>query len=180
MDRTDFLKMLDAEGLIRFQGGIKGFLDRSFRIMCNPSINTIYLLRKMQYYASSNTPYGKIRTMQLKRKLLIRYGMHVSQHAQIGVGLRIPHPTSIVIGAKTVIGDNFTIYQNTTIGGRRTGDVKKGNQPLIGNNVTVFAGAMILGGVHVGDNVIIAANSVLMSDAEENGVYAGTPAKRVR
>lgn len=106
--------------------------------------------------------------------------MHISPYAQIGTGLHIPHPTSIVIGAKTVIGENFTIYQNTTIGGARTGDVKKGNQPKIGNNVTVFAGAMILGKVNVGDNVIIGANSVLLSDAEENGVYSGTPAKRVK
>lgn len=134
----------------------------------------------MQYYASCNNIYKKFRTRQLINKLIRRYGIHISPYAQIGVGLHIPHPTSIVIGAKTIIGNNFTIYQNTTIGGARTGDVKKGNQPKIGNNVTVFAGAMILGKVNVGDNVIIGANSVLLSDAEENGVYSGTPAKRVK
>lgn len=64
--------------------------------------------------------------------------MYISPYARIGVGLHIPHPTSIVIVAKTTIGDNFTIYQNTTIGG-----------------------AMILGKVNVGDNVIVGTNSFL-------------------
>lgn len=180
MTKNEYIRILDSENLTPPRGRVKDLLKWLFVIIYNPSANATYLLRKMQYYAYCKTPYKKIRTIQLKSQLLRRYGMHISPYAQIGAGLHIPHPTSIVIGGKTVIGDNFTIYQNTTIGGARTGDVKKGNQPKIGNNVTVFAGAMILGKVNVGDNVIIGANSVLLSDAEENGVYLGTPAKRVK
>ena len=66
------------------------------------------------------------------------------------------------------------------IRGGRTGDVKKHNQPTIGDNVTIFAGAMGLGKLHVNDNSIIAANSVLLKDTEGSGVYAGSPARKVK
>ena len=47
------------------------------------------------------------------------------------------------------------IYQNCTIGDR------KGGRPTIGNNVIIYAGAMILGDISIGDNCIIGANSVV-------------------
>lgn len=64
-------------------------------------------------------------------------------------------------------------------GGGKTGDVKKGNQPILGNNITVFAGAKVLGKIIIQDNCIIGAQSVVLKDAPEKSVLAGVPAKQV-
>ena len=55
-----------------------------------------------------------------------------------------------------------------------------GNQrkTVIGNNVFIGWGATILGGSHIGDNVIIGANSVVSGNVDSNSVYAGNPARK--
>lgn len=50
----------------------------------------------------------------------------------------------------------------------------------IGNNVWVGRNVCILGGVTIGNNAIVGANSVVTHDIEENSVYAGCPARRIR
>lgn len=49
----------------------------------------------------------------------------------------------------------------------------------IGNNVFIGMNAVITRGVTIGDNVIIGAGSVVTSDCESNGVYAGSPARKL-
>lgn len=50
---------------------------------------------------------------------------------------------------------------------------------VIGDNVYLGIGAMVLKGCHIGDNVIIGAGSVVTKDLESNSVYAGNPARRI-
>ncbi len=50
----------------------------------------------------------------------------------------------------------------------------------IGDNVWVGEKSTILKGVQVGNNTIIAANSVVNNNLESNGVYAGSPAKLIK
>lgn len=98
--------------------------------------------------------------------------------AQLGHGILIDHGAGVVIGETTVIGDNCTIYQGVTLGGVGT---KKGKRhPTLGNNVTVGAGAKILGSFEVGDNCTIAANAVLLKTLEDNVMAAGIPARAVK
>ena len=49
-----------------------------------------------------------------------------------------------------------------------------------GDNVTVYAGAKILGDVRVGNNVIVAANAVVVKDVEDNCIVGGIPAKVIK
>ncbi len=49
----------------------------------------------------------------------------------------------------------------------------------IGNDVWIASNVTILKGVHIADGCIIAANSVVNKDTEENGIYGGTPAKKI-
>lgn len=134
----------------------------------------------MQYNGSIPGKIHSYVTQRLHMKLATKFGIHISPNAKIGVGIHLPHPTSIVIGNSVVIGKRCSIYQGCTIGGARTGDAKKGNQPVIGDNCVLFSGSMILGNIHVADNCIIAANSVLLQDAYESGIYAGSPARKVK
>lgn len=72
----------------------------------------------------------------------------------------IDHGDGVVIGETTIIGDDVTIYQGVTLGG--TGkDIGK-RHPTIGNNVTIGAGAKVLGPITIGSNVKIGAGSIVL------------------
>lgn len=79
----------------------------------------------------------------------------------------------IVISSESLIGDNCSIYQNTTIGAGH------GGYPIIGNNVTVYANSVIAGKIIIGDNAVIGACSFVNTDVPANSVFAGVPAKRI-
>lgn len=98
--------------------------------------------------------------------------------AQLGHGILIDHGSGVVIGETTVVGDNCTIYQGVTLGG--VGTQKGKRHPTLGNNVTVGAGAKILGSFEVGDNCTIAANAVLLKPLEDNVTAVGVPARPVK
>ncbi|SEU05349.1 serine O-acetyltransferase [Lacrimispora sphenoides] len=98
--------------------------------------------------------------------------------AQLGHGILIDHGSGVVIGETTVVGDNCTIYQGVTLGG--VGLNKGKRHPTLGNNVTVGAGAKILGSFDVGDNCTIAANAVLLKPLESNVTAVGIPARPIK
>ncbi|MGL5436570.1 MAG: serine O-acetyltransferase [Lachnospiraceae bacterium] len=98
--------------------------------------------------------------------------------AQMGRGILIDHGSGVVIGETAVVGDNCTIYQGVTLGG--VGLNKGKRHPTLGNNVSVGAGAKILGAFEVGDNCKIAANAVLLKPLEHNTTAVGIPARPVK
>lgn len=103
----------------------------------------------------------------------------ISEGAEIGPGLFIPYAQCIVIGMDVKIGENATIYHGTTIG-EIVGKENEGKRyPEIGNNVLLGAGSKILGPITVGDNSMIGANAVLLTDIPANTVAVGIPAQIV-
>lgn len=99
--------------------------------------------------------------------------MEIFYSSFIGRGLKINHGCGSVIGARCVIGDNCLIHQNCTLGDR------DGGRPTLGNNVIMYAGSMVLGNVKIGDNTIVGANSIVISDFPANSILVGTPAKNI-
>jgi serine O-acetyltransferase len=75
-----------------------------------------------------------------------------------------------------VIGENCRIAHGVTIGGR-SGHYEV---PVIGNNVTVGVGAVVLGPIKVGDHAIIGANAVVIHDVPAHAVVAGVPARIIK
>jgi len=88
----------------------------------------------------------------------------------IGAGLFIEHGFSTIIAAKT-IGIDCSVYQQVTVGYD-----DNGNAPVIGNNVKIYPGAKVIGGVTIGDNVVIGANAVVVKDIPPNCTVVGVPA----
>ncbi len=91
-------------------------------------------------------------------------GIDINAGAVIGDYFFIDHGTGIVIGETTVIGDQVKLYQGVTLGAlsTRKGQMLKGmkRHPTIGDRVTVYSGASILGGETViGDDCIIGSNA---------------------
>lgn len=107
------------------------------------------------------------------------YGLYVSPHARISRTVKFPHPTAIVIGEGVVIEDGVRIFQSVTLGGARIGDWQAGRYPVIGKGTTIFAGAVIVGDIRIGENCVIGANSVVLSDIPDNSTCVGAPARVV-
>lgn len=93
----------------------------------------------------------------------------------MGGGNSLEHNAlGIVISSKVVIGDNCRIYQHVTLGSGKDG------YPTIGNNVIIYTGATVCGKIHIGNNVIIGANSFVNRSFPDNVVIAGVPARIVK
>ena len=91
----------------------------------------------------------------------------------IGKGLFLCHGFATTIGAKS-IGENCWINQQVTIGHANGGD------PVIGNNVYIFAGAIVLGNIKIGDNAVIAAGAVVLKNVPNDCIAIGNPAQILR
>lgn len=100
-------------------------------------------------------------------------GIEIHPGAKIGRKLFIDHGMGIVIGETTTIGDNCTIYHNSTLGG--TGKDKYKRHPDLGNNVMIGSGAKVLGPIKIGNNVKIGANSVVLKNIPDNVTVVGIP-----
>lgn len=106
-------------------------------------------------------------------------GIEIHPAAQIGKNLFIDHGMGVVIGQTAIVGDNCTIYQNVTLGGKGDGLHGEKRHPTIGNNVMIGAGAQVLGPIEVGDNAKIGANAVVTSDVAAGATMVGNPARAI-
>ena len=100
--------------------------------------------------------------------------LDISETAEIGGGLIVQHGYGTIVAPRK-IGKNCWVNQGVTIGYTNNDDC-----PIIGDNVTVYCGAKVLGDVHVGNNVIVAANAVVVKDVQDNCVVGGVPAKVIK
>ena len=91
----------------------------------------------------------------------------VTSKNQIGKGLLIVHGFSTIINAEK-IGDYCSIYQQVTIG------YGKGGKPTIGDNVTIYAGAIIIGNITIGNNCIIGAGAIINKSIPDNSTCVGS------
>ncbi len=104
-------------------------------------------------------------------------GIEIHPGATIGRRLVIDHGMGIVIGETAVIGDDVTLYQGVTLGG--TGKARGKRHPTLGNDVTVGAGAKILGAVTIGDGARIGGGTVVLKDVPPHTTAVGVPARAV-
>ena len=97
--------------------------------------------------------------------------------AVIGRNFFIDHGF-VVIGETSVIGDNVTMYQGSTLGGTNpTNGVGGKRHPTIGDDVIISLGAAVLGPLMVGKGSRIGANAVVNKDVPEGATMVGIPAK---
>ncbi|MBI5137116.1 MAG: serine O-acetyltransferase [Nitrospirae bacterium] len=102
-------------------------------------------------------------------------GIEIHPGAVIGHAFFIDHGMGVVIGETTEIGHHVTLYQGVTLGG--TGKERGKRHPTLGNHVVVGGGAKVLGGIVIGDNVKIGANSVVLKPVPDNCTVVGIPGR---
>lgn len=101
-------------------------------------------------------------------------GCRLEPWAEIGPGFLIMHSGSCGVGRGSQIGSNFTLFQDANVVARHGNDY-----PVIGDNVTVYSGARLVGPVHVGSGTRVGANAVVLHDLPEGCLALGVPARPV-
>lgn len=133
-------------------------------------------LRWLEYYTNKTKyvwDYPILVYLLLKhRRLSLKYGIKIEPNV-VGKGLYIPHFLGGVIVNAFKLGDYCTITAGCVIGSKTGQDLLA----EIGNNVEIAIGAKIIGAIKIGDNSIIAPNSVVVKDVAPNSIVSGIPAK---
>lgn len=96
---------------------------------------------------------------------------------RIGAGLCLLHGGTVVINSESEIGVNCTISHGVTIGHTIGG--KHPGSPKIGNRVFIGPGAVVLGGITIGDDAAIGANAVVTGNVASSAVVVGIPAREI-
>lgn len=126
--------------------------------------------RDLYYYRYRDKKIVKVLTCLYKGQSALFIG------GNIGKSMMIWHGFSTVINCERM-GDNCSVWQCVTIGNKLDNEGKK---PRIGNNVKICAGAIIVGDVEIGDNVIVGAGSVVTKNVPANCVVGGVPARAIK
>jgi serine O-acetyltransferase len=106
-------------------------------------------------------------------------GIEIHPQARIGSNLFIDHGTGVVIGQTALIGNDVTIYQGVTLGGKGGPDNGTKRHPTIMDGATIGAGAQVLGNITIGRNARIGAGSIVLSSVPDECVAVGNPARKI-
>lgn len=141
---------------------VRGFWD--------PGPKLLRAIRRYQAARKAGGLLGKIRSKywavnHLFWSTITQCEIHLN--CQIEGGLRLTHPTGIIIHPDAQIGPNCMIFQQVTLAGAVT---------LLGH-VDIGAGAKILGPLVIGEHALIGANAVVTGDVESGATMVGIPAR---
>lgn len=102
-------------------------------------------------------------------------GVEIHPGAVLGRRFFIDHGMGVVVGETAEVGDDVLMFHTSTLGGR---SMTKGKRhPTVGDRVVIGAGAKILGPIHIGDDVQVGANAVVVKDVDPGSVVVGVPGK---
>ena len=112
------------------------------------------------------------------------YGSHI----KVGKNFFANYNCTIIDVADVIIGDNCQMAPNVAIytaghpvyPSTRNTAYEYGKEIVIGNNVWIGGNTVILPGVHIGDDVVIGAGSVVTKDIPDRCIAAGNPCKVIR
>lgn len=176
--KNDLKKYIQADeialGKLTFQGKIKGLLV--------PNIHSYErMLRVCEYYKNCRKDLiGRI-IFAIKYIRFQRYSIKLGYTIPLNVfgpGLCICHYGTIVIHKDVKFGKNARIHADVNIGSyNRNSGRGETASPIFGDNVYIGPGAKIFGGIRIGNEVAIGANSVVTKNVPDGVSVAGAPAK---
>lgn len=156
--------------LYRFSSsvGYKSLLSSIFK---SEGFRFIFLWRISRSFDVIN-PFGFLSRLFLKH-YTYKYGIQIPRTVKIGAGFLIPHHGGIVLNSKSIIGANCTLMHNVTLGNTKRGS--RQGAPTIGDSVYIGPGAVIVGKIQIGNNVLIAPNSYINIDIPSDSIVLGNP-----
>lgn len=135
----------------------------------NATFRHLFYYRKLK--AAKNPIFRYYYTLKIKmaRK---KSGIELWK-ADIGEGALFIHPFGITLGDGIRAGKNLTMLKGSTIGKIKGG--KKAGSPVLGNNVYIGLNSTVVGGINVGDDVLISANSFVNFNVPSHSIVIGSP-----
>lgn len=144
-----------------------------------------------------------LHSLAVRQNVLIGDNFHVGPRSviwaprQLRIGNDVYIGKNVTIEVDGCIGDGALIANSVGIVGRSDHDIKSqgvtirrspwvGDKPevlskpvLIGADVWIGYGAVVLSGITVGDSAVVAAGAVVTKDVAENTIVAGNPATAI-
>ncbi len=143
-------------------------------VLCYPGLHAVWAHRLSHWLWRRGAKLPARFLAELMRKWT---GVEIHPGAVLGRGVFIDHATGVVIGETAEVGDNVTIYHGVTLGGTSLDRVKR--HPTVEENVTIGAGAKVLGAITIGAGSQIGANSVVIKAVPPGAVVVGVPGQIV-
>ncbi|HEY4194567.1 MAG TPA: hypothetical protein VGM63_03470 [Mucilaginibacter sp.] len=177
-NKEDYLKYLHEDRIAN--GNPKTTFLRSLFIYSEHLRIMKYLriLRRMEYLTNINKGFiEKISfaiTTYRYHKMSYKLGIWIPVNT-VGYGLKMYHIGNTGIGFGTTLGNNCTLQKGVMVG-----PTTPGKGPIVGDDVYFAPGAKVFGNIKIGNNVIVAPNSVVIKDIPDNCVVSGVPAKIIK
>ena len=156
---TDAEAMFDSDPAAQNPGEVI-FCYPGFRAICNYRIAHVLYRLEVPFIPRMITEMAHSET-----------GIDIHPGATIGHHFSIDHGTGIVIGETSVIGDYVRIFQGVSLAGAKLPPDEKGNtirgiarHPILGNHVTVYSNATLIGKIYIGDGATICGNVWVAED----------------
>ena len=156
---TDAEAMFDSDPAAQNPGEVI-FCYPGFRAICNYRIAHVLYRLEVPFIPRMITEMAHSET-----------GIDIHPGATIGHHFSIDHGTGIVIGETSMIGDYVRIFQGVSLAGAKLPPDEKGNtirgiarHPILGNHVTVYSNATLIGKIHIGDGATICGNVWVAED----------------
>ncbi len=166
---------LFAEDMARYR--TKGLT--TIDLWLNPAVWSIATYR-LGHYAFTGQAHTLIRLpLKILASVLLKFcvvfmEMDIDPQATIGGGFYIAHIGGIHINPSAVLGRNCDVAHRTTIGASAMG---RSGIPIIGDNVYIGTGAVLVGKIRVGNGAKIAANTLVMSNVPAGATVMGVPGR---
>lgn len=166
-----------VEDMRRAFNGKAGFCVMLRGVLVDTGFRAVIYYRIARWLLKKNIPYLPA---LVTSHAISKTGAEIRPSAEIGPGLVIKHSVGVVIGGGVILGKCCTILQNVTLGEKYSQDVDHGHDyPVVGDNVTFGAGAVVIGALRIGHHAFVGANAVVLKDVPHNAIVAGNPARIV-
>ena len=143
--------------------GIKGRLLMLRRY----DLRYLYLIRRKK---------TKVRTLFAIRAAR-KYGLEILSD-NLGPGLYIGHAHNINVNPEVIIGKNCNLNKGCTLGKENRG--KRKGAPILGDNVWIGTNSVVVGKVHIGNDVLIAHNAYVNFDVPDHSIVLGNPGNIIK
>lgn len=171
MNRKELIELIDSD-LYRY--GYNTAKKVPFRVQ-----RTLYgykytkTLRQVKYFKSKGNFLLYIFYRLKLDYLSFKYGFQIPYSISVGKGLYIGHFGRVIVNGEAKLGNNINLSPGVTIGMTNRG--KKKGVPAIGDNVWIGTNAIIVGGINIGNDVLIAPNSFVNFDVPDHSIVIGNP-----
>jgi serine O-acetyltransferase len=139
----------------------------------NRSFKITFWLRVAQYARTNKVPVLAQLSAWKYRQICHRYCIDFPFETQVGKGLIIYHCYGLVVNGNAIIGNNVMLAHQVTLA------FENGGAPVVGDRVRIAPGAKLVGRVSVGDDALVGANTVVLTDVPVNSIAIGIPNRTI-